>query len=185
MVAKANVSLQSVYEKYSAPDGGGDKGTAHTYIDIYEKKMTKTSGISLLEIGVWEGHSLAMWEEYFKDSTIWGIDIKLDRLKYSVPAKICDATDAVAIENTLGEMQFDYIIDDGSHLVQHQVTSRQLLWKHLKVGGKYFIEDIVSDAALRQIEESLFLDGLTYEVYDYRYIKKRSDDILVVIHKVE
>lgn len=185
MVAKANVSLQSVYEKYSAPDGGGDKGTAHTYIDIYEKEMTKTSGISLLEIGVWEGHSLAMWEEYFKDSTIWGIDIKLDRLKYTVPAKICDATDATAIEANFSGMDFNYIIDDGSHLVQHQVISRQLLWNHLKVGGKYFIEDIVSDAALRQIEQSLSLDGLTYKVYDHRYMKNRSDDIMVVIHKVE
>lgn len=185
MVKKANVILQNVYENYSAPDGGGDKGTAHTYIDIYQKEMTKTSNISLLEIGVWEGHSIAMWQEYFQDSEILGIDINLDKLKFDVPAIICDATNATSIEESLSGMQFDYIIDDGSHEVQHQLTSQLLLQKYLKTGGKYFIEDIVSDSALKQIEQSLEKQGLTYKVYDHRHIKQRSDDILVVIHKVE
>lgn len=185
MVKKTNVSLQDVYENYCAPDGGGDKGTAHTYIDIYQKEMTKTSGISLLEIGVWEGHSIAMWQKYFHDSEILGIDINLDRLQFDVPAVICDATNAISIEENLSGMQFDYIIDDGSHQVQHQLTSQLLLWEYLKPGGKYFIEDIVNDSALKQIEVALQKQDLTYKIYDHRHIKNRSDDIMVVIIKVE
>jgi len=34
-------TLQEIYEKY-ADWNGGDKGTHHSYIEVYEKEMSKT-----------------------------------------------------------------------------------------------------------------------------------------------
>lgn len=37
---------------------------------------------------------------------------------------------------------FDIIIDDGSHWPQHQIISFETLWKAVKPGGMYIVEDI-------------------------------------------
>ena len=69
-------TLNEIYDNYQFPDGHGDKGTAHTYINEYSKLLEDyRGGSSVLEIGVHTGLSLKMWSEYFTDSQIYGIDI--------------------------------------------------------------------------------------------------------------
>ena len=176
-------ALSDVYEKYSSPDGGGDKGSLHSYIEVYEREMTKLRNIDLLEIGVWEGHSLAMWQEYFKASRIIGLDIDLAKCRFEVDARQCDATSEEALNFTLGDATFDYIIDDGSHQPAHQVRSFELLWDRVKPGGKYFIEDIDNDEALVRIGETIAKMGVEFTVYDLRYKKGRWDDLMVVARR--
>lgn len=175
------MKLGEVYLKYSAPDGGGDKGTAHTYLDIYESEISKTSDVNLLEIGVWEGHSIAMWREYLDNSLVIGVDIDLSKVIFDLPALIkADATHP--IPDLMG-LEFDYIIDDGSHRVDHQIQSLAWLFGRLKSGGKYFIEDIVSDQALGQITAYLQGIGAQFRIYDHRHIKNRYDDLMVVAYR--
>ena len=62
----------------------------HGYIDIYHEyfKKIKDEKLKILEIGIADGYSLLTWSDYFKNSTIIGIDIhkidieekKLDRI---------------------------------------------------------------------------------------------------------
>jgi hypothetical protein len=40
------------------------------------------------------------------------------------------------------EGPFDVVIDDGSHVSAHQITSFYFLFNHLRAGGFYVIEDI-------------------------------------------
>ena len=40
------------------------------------------------------------------------------------------------------EFKFDIIIDDGSHELNHQVTSLLFFLKHLKENGIYIVEDV-------------------------------------------
>jgi hypothetical protein len=180
LVKETNVTLQEVYAQFSSPDCGGDKGTQHSYIDIYAAEMEKTHGISLLEIGVWEGHSIAMWQSYFKDSQILGVDITDNNVKFDIPLLIADATKPIS---KIAGKQFDYIIDDGSHLVSDQMATFELLWGNLKQGGKYFIEDIFGSQELSQLEAKFTKLGLTFRIYDCRAYKQRFDDILLVVHK--
>lgn len=50
-------SLKEIYEQYTGPDGWGDKGTAHMYIDEYEtllkdyrnKSVVLENGIYIIE----------------------------------------------------------------------------------------------------------------------------------------
>ena len=67
-------TLNEIYQNYQSPDGHGDKGTAHTYIDEYERLLEPYRKNSIvLEIGLCEGESLRMWEEYFIDSKVIGV----------------------------------------------------------------------------------------------------------------
>jgi hypothetical protein len=52
-----------------------DKGTMHSYIDVYEKYFSvKRSNASLLEIGMMTGGSMYLWQQYFKKYQLTGID---------------------------------------------------------------------------------------------------------------
>jgi SAM-dependent methyltransferase len=175
------MSLQEIYKRYSAPDRGGDKGTQHSYIDIYGKCIQPGHTEALLEIGVWAGHSLAMWQEYLPEALVVGFDIDLSRVQYDVGALQIDATDRLAVDRALGETTFDAIIDDGSHLVFDQIVSFDILFDRLKPGGNYFIEDVAGPDALRVLMEAISARTNEYTVYDLRGEKGRWDDILVVI----
>jgi hypothetical protein len=145
--------------------------------------MRAVSGIALLEIGVWQGHSLAMWNEYFEKATIVGLDIAPSRCLFDVDVRECDATNAEQIQSVLGDSTYDYIIDDGSHRVEDQVRSLELLWDRLNGGGKYFVEDIAGDGELQTILSSLKPDQQLHHVYDLRANKGRYDDIMLVVTK--
>jgi cephalosporin hydroxylase len=178
-------SLQKVYEKY-ADWTGGDKGTNHSYIDVYEKEMSKLKNISLLEIGVQFGHSIKMWEEYFENSWIGGIDITLQYLSFPELENIflCDGTNKSQVNKILKNKKFDYIIDDASHTLQDQISSFDIFYPKLKVGGKYFIEDIASDNNLKKIKNHLLEKNIeSFKLYDLRYVKNRFDDIMIVVTK--
>lgn len=182
MVKKTNVTLLDIYPKFSAPDQGGDKGTAHSYMEIYSKMLKPEA--DLLEIGVWEGHSLAMFAEYFS-GLVLGLDIDLGRLRYEAPAVNCNATNAQQVADVLGSKRFDYIIDDGSHKISDQLASLEILWDYLKPGGIYFVEDVQSDQDILSLEEAIAkLKKRKHWVWDMRENKGRSDDILIAVQKV-
>jgi hypothetical protein len=177
--------LQEVYEKY-ADWTGGDKGTNHSYIEVYEKEMSKTKGVSLLEIGVQFGHSIKMWQEYFENSWIGGIDITLKYLAFDGLDNVylCDGTNEKEVNKSLKNRKFDYVIDDASHTLNDQTTSFDIFYPKLKKDGKYFIEDIENDNSLRKIKDHLKKQEISsFTVYDLRYVKNRFDDIMIVVTK--
>jgi hypothetical protein len=180
-------SLREAYEPYQMSDGGGDKGTAHSYIDVYAREIPAAEGKSLLEVGVWAGHSLKMWADYLPNSRIVGLDIDLSRLTFDVDGfevLLCDATKQAEVQDKVSGM-FDYIVDDGSHTLEAQITAFYNLWDYLIIGGKYFIEDVLSIEVADSLAEQMFaFTGCPVRVYDFTAVKGRSDDILVQITKV-
>ena len=176
------MGLAEIYSQYSSPDGGGDKGTAHSYIDIYAERI-KPGIAALLEIGVWEGQSLAMWQKYLPGTLVLGLDTDKSRLKYDVFVRQVDATFRADVDWILGEQKFDVIIDDGSHRLADQLASFDILFERVVPGGYYFIEDIAGTESLQALEQMLISSGLSYSVYDLRENKGRWDDILVEVRR--
>lgn len=180
-------SLREAYEPYQMADGGGDKGTAHSYIDVYSREIPAAEGKSLLEVGVWAGHSLKMWSDYLPNSRIVGLDVDLSKLTFDVDGfevLLCDVTKQAEVKDKVSGM-FDYIVDDGSHTLKDQVTAFYNLWGYLAVGGKYFIEDVLSVEVAEALAGEMFaFTGFPVRVYDLTAVKGRSDDILVQITKV-
>lgn len=126
---------------------GTDKSPAgHWYTKHYSKYLEKIrySNLNILEIGVHYGCSVNMWNEYFPNSTIYGLDIVEDCKKFennNIKIIIGDCTDS-NIYNKFNDNYFDIIIDDGSHYPEQILINFQNYFNKVKYGGIYFIEDL-------------------------------------------
>ena len=132
---------------------GTDKAIGHYYLPHYQKhfKSFKFKKIRLLEIGVggyeqpdYGGHSLRLWKSYFWFGHIFAIDIhdksglQDNRISIFKGSQVDIAFLDEVFECT-GPL--DIIIDDGSHINDHVITTFKLLFPKLKHGGIYVIED--------------------------------------------
>lgn len=177
-------TLKEIYENYKGPDGWGDKGTAHTYIDEYEhllKPYRKNS--TILEIGMAFGHSMEMWCDYFVDSNVVGVDITNHGIPENTRYKqiFCDATTNDIISH-ISNYKFDVIIDDGSHNPKDQISSFNILKNYMKETGIYIIEDVYDFNTINSYFQSI-KDVHDVEIIDNRSIKGRNDDVLIIIKK--
>jgi hypothetical protein len=117
---------------------------AHYYpiYDMYFHSL-REDNLNILEIGVKNGESLRLWKKYFPNAQIWGVDIDpkcLDHKEENIEILIGDQNDPTTFD-PIKKIDFDIIIDDGSHVFFHMINSFEYLWKNLKNGGLYFIED--------------------------------------------
>ena len=128
-----------------------DKGTehyeAHGYTEIYDHYIPPKGNYTLLEIGIWHGDSMRMWKQYNPEMHLHAIDIDPGVVNHISPEEfnihIGDQTDEKFLEDVVKLTgPLDFVIDDGSHVGDHIVKSFEILWKHVKPGGYYFIEDL-------------------------------------------
>ena len=147
------MNLTDLANKYGT-DKGTKVGRALGYTAFYEEMFGDLRGkpIRLLEIGVHDprfpGASLKMWEEYFPNAEIFGIDI-IDCRKFDterVRTFQVDQGDRGKLVKFVSESggDFDIVVDDGSHRCADVLTSLGVLFPAVKLGGIYFIEDIAS-----------------------------------------
>lgn len=132
---------------------GTDKIGAHDYVGTYDRLFSsfRNRRITLLEMGVGGydrtdgGHSLRLWEAYFQRGTIVGIDL-YDKSHLShgrVHVHQCSQVDEQGLQTLSAKYGgFDLIIDDGSHLNEHQIASFKIIFPLLKDPGVYVVEDI-------------------------------------------
>lgn len=117
---------------------GTDK-LEHGYIPFYEQHLPK-SPKKILEIGVKEGRSIRMWQRYFPEAEIHGLDLFMEFPVPSIPGvKFWQGNqiDYKILEQLRNE-DFDIIIDDGSHNSRDQMMTFFALFN----GKHYFIEDL-------------------------------------------
>lgn len=123
----------------------------HNYLGFYEKNLPgRDFKGRLLEIGVMDGLSMRMWQEYYPHAEIVGIDIKPNMASYmhNEHWQVPESVKLLTLDGTRGDHteqlgMFDIIIDDGSHYMKDQQKSFQLLYPHqLNPGGLYIIEDL-------------------------------------------
>jgi hypothetical protein len=126
-----------------------DKGTlTHNFTEVYELFFSplKLTATRIFEIGIAGGGSLEMWRDYFPNATIFGIDIDpktgmdSDRIKTFV-ADQSDRRQLAAFIDKFGG-GYDIIVDDGGHSMEQQQISLGHLFKYVKPGGYYVIEDV-------------------------------------------
>lgn len=187
-------SLIALLEKYQSVvnDFGTDKNTSHSYGDLYEKlfEQRRETTQEVLEIGVFSGASAQVWTEYFPNAHVDGIDITLTRVRFGqdnprISFYELDGT-VQTTKDKFSDKKYDVIIDDGSHIPQHQIESFKLFAPLLAPGGIYIIEDIDGNHARRVQEETLWVAqeyGLRTEWYDLRKKKNRWDDIVAVFYR--
>lgn len=193
------INLDTSITPWGAPNS--DKGTAHTYFtDYYNEKLLpyKDTSNIVLEIGIWTCASLYVWRNYFSNARIIGVDnfrnskkpkwkghdidkLMLERLEEGKFEHILgDATKAetfVTLENNI-----DVIIDDGSHKLEEQLKSFEVLFPKLNPGGLYIIEDILDLDNVRHHFENLHPN---VKIYDFRNNPNTNkiDNVIIEIKK--
>ena len=132
---------------------GTDK-RAHGYIEHYQRIFAplRKRALNILEIGVGGykdssvgGESLRMWQEYFPNSLIYSFDIEDKRAFEDKRIKIFQGNqnDPFFLEDLAAKIgRIDIVIDDGSHISSHIITSFRTLFPKLAENGIYVIEDL-------------------------------------------
>lgn len=197
------MNLSELATKY-----GTDKGpSCHNYTAVYEQmfEAVRDEPLKILEIGVLDGASLRMWEEYFPNAEIHGIDINPDckvvaddRITIHIGSQSDkDFLDGIGID-------FDIVIDDGSHQVADQIFTFKCLWPNTKMvyvvedaytsylphyGGGYrrtgtaieFFKDLVDDTIARWLAKMYKTQGIHLSYKDIGMIQFYAS--LVCIYK--
>ena len=157
---KIKNTYRSIKDKFDANDltsiakvHGSDKWGSHYYTPHYDRHFSplRRKKLKVLEIGVggyeapYEGgQSLRMWKRYFPKSEIYSIDIYDKSAHEERRIKIFQGSqnDPEFLQHVVEEMGgVDIIIDDGSHINEHVITSFKTLFPLLAEGGVYAVED--------------------------------------------
>lgn len=129
---------------------GTDKSSAfHNYTKVYADFFgaVKNDPLVFLEIGIYKGNSVRLWENYFPNATLHFIDINPSMIEYSSSRAhyhFINQTDWLALHafaKSVG-VEFDIILDDGGHMMTEQIVSLNTFFPFLKRGGLYIIEDL-------------------------------------------
>lgn len=125
-----------------------DKSYYHLFTEFYNDYFYKfkNSKINILEIGIFQGSSLKLLEEYFQNAIIYSIDINKEYVnkKYGERIKTyhCSQDNFQEIDRLFNNIKFDIIIEDGSHQTIHQHKSLGHMFGYLNKNGIYICEDL-------------------------------------------
>jgi hypothetical protein len=124
---------------------------AFTRVYEHHLRHRRREPLRILEIGIGGydggprsgGSSLRMWRTYFRRAHVVGIDLQpRDLHEPRITTAAGDQTDSRFLHQLDREHgPFDLVIDDGSHVNAHVVTTFGVLWPLLAPGGSYAIED--------------------------------------------
>lgn len=124
---------------------GTDKATYHSFTEHYEDVFAQYINPRILEVGVYNYGSIAMYLEYYKDPYIVGMDIE-DKSQYINSKWKFVQGDQTSVEDLSrcveGEDLFDIILDDGGHSMKQQQVTFGYLIDYVKPGGYFILEDL-------------------------------------------
>jgi uncharacterized membrane protein len=161
-----------------------DKGTihyeAHSYTDVYERFISSHDTLNLLEIGVWHGDSIRMWNEYNPNINLYAIDIDNGVRNHltkneNVFLYIGDQKDQSLLDSLFySAKHLDAVVDDGSHSYNDIVGTFELIFPKLKPGGVYFIEDLHAgnaekDRIMTTIMERISKDPENFSIHTAKF----------------
>ena len=180
-----------------------DENTLHSYLDLYQKLLIskKDKAKNVLEVGIGDGNqgisdggSIRLWHDFFRNATIYAIDIKnienvWDGIKNNDRIILYTSSDAYNDEffNTHflnKSMKFDFMLDDGPHSLETMKKFIKLYSQIMTDDGILIIEDIQNWEWVEILRNEVPENLKQYVVaYDLRKNKNRYDDIVFTIDK--
>lgn len=126
----------------------------HPYTLFYDSlfKNNKNEKLQIAELGILEGASLLMWNEYFTNANLYGFDYDYKLIKKfedthkinNIQLSHIDVTDKNSIQTVFNKLNimYDIIIEDTTHQFEDQIRVIENIYQYLKPGGILIIEDI-------------------------------------------
>lgn len=151
-------------EKYKELGSKTDKEWGHKYISyFYNDRLMpfKNKQIKVLEIGVQHGYSIDLWNSFFTNATIVGVDQEIvynSEKSKNIFLHEMNAYSDETIDFLFNEYgKFDIIIDDGPHTYESQDYFLKKYDKILNDQGLIVVEDVPLNSI-----DSLLKDNPTY-----------------------
>jgi len=173
-----------------------DKNTTHSYLPLYQQLLVgkKETAKNILEVGILYGGSIKLWSDFFRNATVYGLDIMdINNVWEGIKnnEKIILYTSIDAYNNDFFTSHFlnknikcDLILDDGPHTLESMIRFIYLYSQILTDDGILIIEDVQSwdwiDILKNQVPDHL---KKFIKIYDLRLNKNRYDDIVFTIDK--
>lgn len=198
------MKLADIHQNYDT-----DKGTHHSYINKYDEIFGpyKDDRFNFLEIGCLTCGSIKMFNEFFTQAHIYGLDnwiqntdhighmlsfkgIDLNQIIQDinnnyprVHLKTCDSTNTDDVSNKLRDVKFKFIIDDGDHSLPAQLQTFKNFIPYLELGGVYIVEDVGHIHQLaEQVSQYIKEQGLNYTIELQGWYKgNRADDAILIV----
>ena len=122
---------------------------AHGYSKIYERYFEKirNGNLNVLELGSFYGNAAGAFFYYFKNSSIYSVDICPDLFRYKsqrLKNFYINTSSEISIKKDLIDNQriFNVIIEDASHTLKDQIISLFMLFKILSPKGIFICEEL-------------------------------------------
>ncbi len=132
------------YARYSKRNLIKIKG--HRYDNFYEKnfKNLREKKMKILELGTFKGNSTASFFFYFKKSHFFACDLYPDLFRYKSERISKILVDSGSREDLkkIQKNKFDIVIEDAGHYHKDQILSLFILFKSLKKGGLFVVEEL-------------------------------------------
>lgn len=173
-----------------------DKNTVHSYLPLYQQllKGKKDTAKNVLEVGISYGGSIKLWNDFFTNATVYGLDIiHSDKvwtdIKNNKDIILYTSTDAYDTKffttNFLYKnIKCDFMLDDGPHTLESMKQFIILYSQIMTDDGILIIEDVPYLEWI-DILKNVVPDYLKQfiKTYDLRSNKNRYDDIVFTIDK--
>lgn len=152
-------SVADIFRSYGITDeqgrhvNGTDKMTCHFYGHAYEALFPGRNQFKLmLEVGVADGSCLLAWREIFPNATIVGMDIHPSDKAHGerIEFHLGNQTSHEDCVRVAASRQFDFIVEDATHILENSLLTLLYLWPFVKVDGIYVIEEFANVGALRE-----------------------------------
>jgi len=160
---------------------GTDKWGKHSYSPYYYDlfKDRKNSVSKVLEIGVAEGAGMRMFRDFFPNAMIYGAEIDPDRVisEDRIITYECDQYSNSDLLNLIDHTgtDIDLVVDDGSHIPDHQIYTATSLMSVLDPGVIYIIEDVASPRVAKALSD--------YKIEVKEFSKRYDDRIIKITHE--
>lgn len=171
-----------------------DKNTVHSYLPLYQNLLVnkKENAKHVLEVGIFKGGSIKLWNDFFSNAIIYGIDIinydlVWDGIKNNdkiVLHTSSNAYDPDFVSSKFKNIKLDFALDDGPHTLESMLMFIRLYLPLIADDGILIIEDVQSIDWLNILANEVPENYKKYiRCYDLRNTKNRWDDIVFTIDK--
>ncbi len=128
---------------------GSDKQFWHRFVPFYEAALQQLDNCErILEFGVFKGESIRWLLSKYPGAKIFGSDILDLQPQWPIADNVRYLHVDQGIQRSIQQLfddigaPLDLIIEDGSHLPEHQKNCLIKSFDHLRPGGIYILEDI-------------------------------------------
>jgi len=150
------MKISKILSKYGKDT---DKIWHHRYGKAYDElfsRFDRKAPLNIMEVGTQKGATLLAWKEYFPNANVIGVDIvDVVPKKYRKDTVIRVITDIKRLDT---DIEFDIIIDDGSHYLADIVYVVANYLVPLKDRGVMILEDVRFPELTLEIIDNLIID---------------------------